>query len=143
MQQLVAREEELNSELQNMESETNQDEPAFLTQREEVTTTTFSESEVEGAAQEVIDENAQNENELAPKESNNQVPVCPMAPDISLAKTTKKVLPSPSSTSDMKFYVRALEGHNDVICSVHCEGSVLVSGRCVSFCNFTGDFKNT
>ena len=52
MQQLVAREDELNLEIQRMENQTKEDEPALLIQQEieeEVTTTTFFASDVEGA----------------------------------------------------------------------------------------------
>ena len=139
MQQLVAREDELNLEIQRMENQTKEDEPALLIQQEieeEVTTTTFFASDVEGAEQKVISQSAQDENKPNQSKitSTNQGAVQGKVPDTLLANSKTCILQSPSLNSDMKFYVRSLEGHNDAICCVHCEGSVLVSGRYVSLC---------
>lgn len=139
MQQLVAREDELNLEIQRMENQTKEDEPALLIQQdieEEVTTTTFFASDVEGAEQKVISQSVQDENKpnQSKSTSTNQGAVQGKVPDTPLANTKTCILQSPSLNSDMKFYVRSLEGHNDAICCVHCDGSVLVSGRYVSLC---------
>lgn len=125
-----------------MESERKQDEQAASTEREEelINTPASAQSDAEEVSQEV----AQNENELILNEICDQapaVPCQPKRPDVGTANTTTKPLLSSSNKTSMKFYVRNLKGHNDVICGVDCLGSILVSGRYVSFKLFVIIYK--
>ncbi|KAL9971046.1 hypothetical protein ACROYT_G023529 [Oculina patagonica] len=135
VQQLVARDEELNTELQNMERERQQDEQTSATEQEHETDTpaTVESHTDEAASQEAVSETVQSENNLALNdEVNDQAPVktCPKEPGVRTpnTKVTTEPLLSSSNKTNMRFFVRSLEGHNDVICDVACRGSVLVSG---------------
>lgn len=121
-----------------MESERTQDEQTLPTEQEETNTPAAEQSDTEETSQEVVSENVQNENDLTINEFYDQAPVttCSKEPDVGGAtKTTVTTEPLLSSLNktNMKFFVRNLEGHNDVICDVACRGSVLVSGGYVNF----------
>lgn len=86
------------------------------------------------APQEVANENAQNETELTINEIYDQAPVVEPSsaaaiPDIVPTATTRTAPILSSTQTYMRFQVRNLQGHNDLICGVDCRGSVLVSGR--------------
>lgn len=139
MQELVTRDEELSSELKTMESAGQQDEQTSSNEQEEATNIPATvETQAEESSQEVISENVLSENEQASlNEICNQTPesTCPRIAEVETANTaiTREPLMSSSNRTYMKFFVRNLEGHNDVICDVACSGSVLVSGRYVAF----------
>ena len=121
-----------------MDSERKQDEQTSPTEQEEETNTPATEqSHAEEASQEVVSENVQDENKPTLNEVYNQAPVItsPKEPDVRTPNTTVTTDPllSSSNKTSMKFFVRNLEGHNDVICDVACRGSVLVSGGYVFF----------
>ncbi|XP_020630530.1 probable E3 ubiquitin ligase complex SCF subunit sconB [Orbicella faveolata] len=134
VQELVARDEELSSELKTMESAGQQDEQTSSNEQEEATNIPATvETQAEESSQEVISENVLSENEQASlNEICNQTPesTCPRIAEVETANTaiTREPLMSSSNRTYMKFFVRNLEGHNDVICDVACSGSVLVSG---------------
>lgn len=142
MQELVARDEELSFELQNMESVGKQDEQTSSNEQEEETNIPVTvQSHTEETSQEVISENVQSENDqVTLNEIYNQAPelTCPRVAEVDTVNTaaTREPLMSSSNRTYMKFFVRNLEGHNDVICDVACAGSVLVSGRYVSFAHY-------
>lgn len=122
-----------------MESERKQDEQTSPTEQEQETNTPATvETHSEEASQEVVSDNVQNENNVTLNdEGNDQAPVktCPKEPDVRTPNTKVSTEPllSSSNKTNMRFFVRNLEGHNDVICDVACRGSVLVSGGYVSF----------
>ena len=137
VQQLVAREDVLKLELQNMESDTAQDEQISTQQEEQPrneNTQALEQSNGEGA-QDVIREMAQNENELTRNEAYDQAPVIipeptlAAPPDVVTAAQTRITPAISSNKTFMRFHVRNFEGHNDLICGVDCRGAVLVSGR--------------
>ena len=136
VQELVAIEDALKCELQNMESNTTQNEQATTEQEEQprnenAQPVAQSNGEEE---QELSSEVARNENELTINEVYDQAPElrhypAATAPDVvSTTQTRAQPLVSHDRTL-MRFQVRNLQGHNDVICGVDCRGSVLVSGR--------------
>ena len=139
MQELVARDEELSSELQTMDSVGKQDEQTLLNEQEEETNLpAIVQTQAEESSQEVVSENVLSKNDEASlNELCNQTPelICPREAEVETANTaiTREPLMSSSNRANMKFFVRCLEGHNDVICDVACSGSVLVSGRYVAF----------
>ena len=142
MQKLVARDKELSSELQTMESIGNQDEQTSLNEEEEETNIpSLVQTCAEESSPEVVSENVPSKNDQGSlNEVSNQTPelkVLPRVPDAETAKTAiaREPLMSSSNRTYMKFFVRNLEGHNDVICDVACSGSVLVSGRYVTLAN--------
>ena len=115
--------------------ERNQDEQV-LAEQEEQTRREETQDQVQSTGvgpQEVVNENAQTETELTINEIYDQAPVVEPSsaaaiPDI--VPTTTRTAPILSSTQTyMRFQVRNLHGHNDLICGVDCRGSVLVSGR--------------
>lgn len=134
VQQLVAREEELKSKLQNMER--NQDEQV-LAEQEERTSREDTHDQAQSTSvgpQEVANENAQNQTELTINEIYDRAPVVEPSsaaaiPDIVPTATTRTAPILSSTQTYMSFEVRNLQGHNDLICGVDCRGSVLVSGR--------------
>ena len=142
MQELVARDEELSSELQTMESVGKQDEQTSSNEQEEEPNTPVTvQTHAEETSEEVISENFQNENDQGSlNETCNQAPALksPIVAEVGTANTavTREPLMSSSNRTYMKFFVRNLEGHNDVICDVACSGSVLVSGRYVVFARY-------
>ena len=136
MQELVAIEDALKCELRNMESDTTQNEQA-TTEQEEQPINENAQPVVQSNGeeeQELSSEVARNENELTINEVYDQAPElrhCPAAtvPDVvSTTQTRAQPLVSHDRTL-MRFQVRNLEGHNDVIYGIDCRGSVLVSGR--------------
>lgn len=136
VQELVAIEDALKCELQNMESDTTQNEQG-ATKQEEQPRSENAQPVVQSNGeeeQELSSEVARNENELTINEVYDQAPEllhCPgaTAPDVaSTTQTRAQPLVSCDRTL-MRFQVRSLEGHNDIICGVDCRGSVLVSGR--------------
>ena len=138
MQELVARDEELSSELQTMESEGKQDEQTSLNEQEgETNIPAIVQTRAKESSQEVVRENVASQNDQASlNELCDQTPkLCPREAEVETANTatTREPLMSSSSRNNLKFFVRNLEGHNDVICDVACSGSVLVSGRYVAF----------
>ena len=138
MQKLVARDEELSCELQIMESVGQQDErTSSIEQEQESNIAVTLETRAAETSQEVISENVESENDQASlNETDNQSELqSPRVADVGTANTvvTREPLMSSSNRTSMKFFVRNLEGHNDMICDVASSGSVLVSGRYVVF----------
>ena len=136
VQELVAIEDALKCELQNMESDTTQNEQG-ATEQEEQPRNENAQPVVQSNGeeeQELSSEVARNENELAINEVYDQAPErlhCPAVtvPDVvSTTQTRAQPLVSCDRTL-MRFQVRSLEGHNDITCGIDCRGSVLVSGR--------------
>ena len=124
----------ITSKLQNMER--NQDEQV-LAEQEEQTSRVDTQDQAQSTSvgpQEVANENAQNETELTINEIYDQAPVVEPSsaaaiPDIVPTATTRTAPILSSTQTYMRFQVRNLHGHNDLICGVDCRGSVLVSGR--------------
>ena len=122
-----------------MESVGKQDEQTSLNEQEEETNMpAIVQTQAKETSQEVISENVPSKNDQAPlNEFYNQASesTCPRVAEVETAKTsvTREPLMSSSNRTYMKFFVRNLEGHNDMICDVACSGSVLVSGRYVVF----------
>lgn len=116
--------------------ERNQDEQV-LTEQEEQTSREDTQDQAQSTSegpQEVANENAQNETELTINEIYDQAPVVESSsaaaiPDIVPTATTRTAPILSSTQTYMRFQVRNLQGHNDLICGVDCQGSVLVSGR--------------
>ena len=138
MQKLVARDEELSCELQIMESVGQQDEQTSSIEQEEESNIPITlETHAAETSQEVISETVHSENDQASlNEIDNQSELqSPRVADVGTANTvvTREPLMSSSNRTSMKFFVRNLEGHNDMICDVASSGSVLVSGRYVVF----------
>ena len=107
-------------------------------QEEETNIPAIVQTRAKESSQEVVRENVAGQNDQASlDELCNQTPKlkCPREAEVETANTTttREPLMSSSSRNNMKFFVRNLEGHNDVICDVACSGSVLVSGRYVAF----------
>lgn len=131
VQQLVAREDALKSELQNMESNQKQDEQAKNEQEGPLSNENTQTGE---GAQEAPNKIAQNENELTVNEIYDQAPVllprqAAAVPDVVSTVQTRAAPLVSSDQTCMRFHVRNFEGHNDLICGVDCRGAVLVSGR--------------
>ena len=127
-----------------MEGVAKQDEQTSLNEEEEeeeeqTNVPSVVQTHAEESSPEVVSENVPSKNDQAsPNELCNQTRElkCPRVPEVAeTAKTAiaREPLMSASNRTYMKFYVRNLEGHNDVICDVACLGSVLVSGRYVAF----------
>ena len=141
MQELVARDEELTSELQTMESIGNRDEQTSLNEEEEETNIpSLVQTCAKESSPELVNENVPSKNDQGSlNEVSNQTPELnyPRVPEAETAKTAiaREPLMSSSNRTYMKFFVRNLEGHNDVICDVACSGSLLVSGRYVALAN--------
>ena len=137
VQQLVAREDELTSEMENIQSDSTHDEQA-LTEREEQpgsenTQDAHAQSSGNGP-QEVANQNEQNESELTINDIYDQASVlephpADAVPDVVSTVHTRAAPIVASNQTYMRFQVRNLQGHNDVICGVDSRGSVLVSGR--------------
>ena len=116
--------------------ERNQDEQV-LAEQEEQTSREETQDQVQSTGvgpQEVMNENAQNETERTINESYDRAPVVEPSsaaaiPDIVPTATTRTAPILSSTQTYMRFQVRNLHGHNDLICDVDCRGSVLVSGR--------------
>ena len=116
--------------------ERNQD-GQVLAEQEEQTSREETQDQVQSTGvgpQEVVNENAQNETELTINESYDRAPVVEPSsaaaiPDIVPTATTRRAPILSSTQTYMRFQVSNLHGHNDLICGVDCQGSVLVSGR--------------
>ena len=139
VQQLVARTDVLKSELQNMESETSQNEQATYEQGEQLLDETVQAPVESSVGEEVSNQTVpQAESELSINEAYDQAPVLQphlvprpiiTVPDVIPTARTGSALLVTSDRTFMRFHVRNFQGHNDIICSVDCRGSVLVSGR--------------
>ena len=108
--------------------ERNQDEQV-LAEQEEQTSREETQDQAQPTSvgpQEVANENAQNETDQAPVVKPSSAAAIP---DIVPTATTRTAPILSSTQTYMRFQVRNLHGHNDLICGVDCRGSVLVSGR--------------
>lgn len=116
--------------------ERNQDEQV-LAEQEEQASREDTQDQVQSTSvgpQEGGNENAQNGTGLTINEIYDQAPVVEPSsaaaiPDIVPTVTTRTAPILSSTQTYMRFQVRNLQGHNDLICGVDCRGSVLVSGR--------------
>lgn len=139
VQQLVARTDALKSDLQNMESETSQNEQATYEQGEQPLDETVQAPVESSGGEEASNQNIpQAESELSINEAYEQAPVLQphlvshsiiTVPDVIPTAPTRSALLVTSDRTFKRFHVRNFQGHNDIICSVDCRGSVLVSGR--------------
>ncbi|XP_068753780.1 uncharacterized protein [Montipora capricornis] len=134
VQELIARADVLTREKQNMETEP-VEEPA--NEQEEERMTENSQAVVvdnPGSSHYAPSEiREQNREEPVTNEAYDQAPLLrPLpavtAPDVVLEAQTRATSVLASDSTTMRFHVRNFEGHNDVICSVDCQGSLLVSG---------------